>query len=206
MKKANGTLNMAQVTELLLQSLEHERGGVQVYETALKCVVTESLKKEWSEYLEQTKTHVATLEGVFAELGLDPEQPSPGRDVVRHLGKALVEAMQMAKKAADPAAAELVACECVVIAETKDHADWELISKCAERLEGDQGAVLKAACDKIEDQEDEHLYHSKGYCRELWLQSLGIPAIIPPPEEVKHVKTAIGASRAEQAGDKERPA
>ncbi len=30
-------MNNEQVNELLLQSLEHERGGIQVYETALKC-------------------------------------------------------------------------------------------------------------------------------------------------------------------------
>lgn len=40
--------------------------------------------------------------------------------------------------------------------------------------------------------------------RELWLKSLGLPAILPPPEEVRDVKTAIGAARAEQAADKQR--
>jgi hypothetical protein len=38
-----------------------------------------------------------------------------------------------------------------------------------------------------------------GWSRELWLQSLGLPAVIPPPEEEKKVKTAIGAARAEQS-------
>ena len=35
--------------------------------------------------------------------------------------------------------------------------------------------------------------------RELWIESLGMPAVIPPPEEEKEVKTAIGAARAKQA-------
>ena len=47
--------------------------------------------------------------------------------------------------------------------------------------------------------EDEHLYHTTGWCRELWIQSLGLPAVLPPPEEEKDVKTAIGAARAKQA-------
>ena len=38
--------------ELLLQSLEHERGGVKVYETALKCAINDDLKEEWQEYLD----------------------------------------------------------------------------------------------------------------------------------------------------------
>jgi hypothetical protein len=50
--------------------------------------------------------------------------------------------------------------------------------------------------------EDHHLYHTQGWSRELWIQSLGLPAVLPPPEEVKQVETAIGASRAEQARGK----
>ena len=64
--------------------------------------------------------------------------------------------------------------------------------------------ALKAAYDEIEDQEDEHLYHTKGWCRELWIQSLGLNAVLPPPEERRHVKTAIGAAKAEQAAEKAR--
>ena len=48
----------AQLKELLLQSLEHERGGVLVYQTALECVVNKDLRKEWAKYLEQTERHV----------------------------------------------------------------------------------------------------------------------------------------------------
>lgn len=193
-----------QVKELLLQSLEHERGGVKVYETALQCVINDELKEEFEKYLEQTRNHERILMNVVSKLGLDPEEASPGRTVIKLLGAALVEAMQTAKKAGKPEAAELVAAECVVLAETKDHADWELISKCAEHSSGKQKDVLTEAADEVEDQEDEHLYHSKGWARELWLQSLGMKAMLPPPEERQHVKTAIGAARAEQASEKGR--
>ena len=91
-----------------------------------------------------------------------------------------------------------------MLAETKDHADWELISKCAEHATGKQKQVLEDAAEEVEDQEDEHLYHTKGWCRELWVQSLGMKAMLPPPEERKHVTTAIGAARAEQASKRSR--
>ena len=91
-----------------------------------------------------------------------------------------------------------------MLAETKDHSNWELLGKCAQHLEGEKAAALKAAYDDIEDQEDEHLYHTKGWCRELWIKSLGLTAVLPPPEETKKVKTAIGAARAEQAADRQR--
>lgn len=197
-------MNQAQVKELLLQSLEHERGGIQVYKTALKCVVNDELEEEFEKYLEQTRNHERILLTVFEALSLDPEEDSPGRQVVKLLGGALVDAMQTALAAGKPEAAELVACECVVLAETKDHANWELISKVAEKSTGSQKKVLKAAADEVEDQEDEHLYHSKGWCRELWLESLGMKAVLPPPEERKHVKSAIGAARAEQASEQSR--
>jgi rubrerythrin len=197
-------MNQAQVKELLLQSLEHERGGIQVYKTALKCVVNDELEEEFEKYLEQTRNHERILLTVFEALSLDPEEDSPGRQVVKLLGGALVDAMQTALAAGKPEAAELVACECVVLAETKDHANWELISKVAEKSTGSQKKVLKAAADEVEDQEDEHLYHSKGWCRELWLESFGMKAVLPPPEERKHVKSAIGAARAEQASEQSR--
>ncbi|MEO8181325.1 MAG: hypothetical protein ABI895_21015 [Deltaproteobacteria bacterium] len=197
-------MKIEQVQELILQSLEHEMGGVKVYETAIQCAVQKELEEEWQKYLSETRTHVSALEGVCKAFELDPKRETPGRAVVRHLGAGLVEAMKMALSAGQPAAAQLVACECVVIAETKDHLDWELLAKCGEELSGPKAAALKEAAESIEDQEDEHLYHTKGWCRELWIQSLGMKAVLPPPEERRHVKTAIGAARAEQAADKTR--
>jgi hypothetical protein len=193
-----------QLKELLLQSLEHETGGVRVYETAVQCAVNSDLRDEWQEYLEQTRRHVTRLREVCERLDIDAEEPTPGRAIVKQLGGALVEAMRKAQTAGNAIAAQLVACECVVLAETKDHLDWELIGKCAEELDGEAADVLKEAYDEIEDEEDEHLYHTKGWCRELWIQSLGMTAVLPPPEERKHVTTAIGAARAQKASEERR--
>jgi rubrerythrin len=196
-------MNTDQVNELVLQALEHEVGGVEIYETALKCAINEDLREEWEKYLDQTRRHVEILTECCNAMALDPEQETPGRQVVRENGKALVTAMTKAQSAGREAA-QLVACDCVVLAETKDHANWELLGKCAEKLTGAEGKALKAAYAEVEDQEDEHLYHSKGWCRELWLESLGLKAVLPPPEERKHVKTAIGAARAEHESAKSR--
>ena len=194
----------AQVTELLYQALETELGGVQVYETALRCAINDDLMKEWTEYLDQTRTHVNVLTRVFEALDLDVDVMTPGRAVVQHQGRSLVKAMNMALEAGNPDAAQLVACECVVLAETKDHANWELIGHVAKHSKGEVAKVLLAAHEAVEQDEDHHLYHTNGWCRELWLKSLGFPAVLPPPEEVKQVETAIGAARAEQARDQMR--
>lgn len=195
-------MNAKQLEELLLQALEHEIGGTEVYRAAITCAVNADLEKEWKGYLEQTEKHVTVLTKVCRTLGIDPARETPGRTVVRHLGGALVEAMKLARASGDPAAAQLVACECVVTAETKDHLDWQLIGRCADHLAGSKREALRAAYDEIEDQEDEHLYHSKGWCRELWIEALGIPAVLPPPEERLDVKTAIGAAKAEASAEK----
>jgi hypothetical protein len=91
----------------------------------------------------------------------------------------------MALEDGQPEAAQLVACESVVEAETKDHLNWELIHEIAEKSKGELRQTLMAAYEQVENEEDEHLYHSTGWCRELWIESLGMPAVLPPPEEEK---------------------
>lgn len=192
-------MKQEQLYELIYQMLETERGGIQVYTTALTCVQNDDLKEEWEEYLDQTKSHERIVLTMMEKLGMDPEKETPGRQVVRHIGESLVKAMELAKQAGPEEAAELVACECIVEAETKDHLNWELLGLASRAAKGEQARALKEAHEEVEDEEDEHLYHTTGWCRELWIQSLGMPAILPPPEEEKEVKTAIGAARAKQA-------
>ena len=191
-------MNTRQVHELLYQALETEMGGQEIYRTAITCADNPELREEWEKYLEETTNHHQILLQTFEELSLDPSDETPGRLVVRHIGESLVGAMEMAQES-DPGSAEIVATECVVLAETKDHQNWQLISRCAEEATGKLAAALTRAAEQVEDQEDEHLYHSAGWSRELWIEALGMPAVLPPPEEEKSVRTAIGAARAEQS-------
>ena len=191
-------MNSQQLTELLLQSLEHERGGVKVYQIAVECAQREDLRREWKKYLSQTEEHVATLTRVCKVFEIDPFTMTPGTQIVKALGASLVQAMQAALAAGSPASAQIVAAECVVLAETKDHLNWELLGKAADQLTGDERDVLMAAYERIEDEEDEHLYHTQGWCRELWLESLGIDAELPPAEEKRDVTTAAEAQRAKE--------
>lgn len=185
--------------ELLYQALETEKGGVQIYVTALRCAVDKKLKEEWSKYLEQTKNHVQAVSEILKAMNLDLDAETPGRKVVRYIGTSLVKAMEMALRSSDPHSAQIVAAECIVLAETKDHLNWELIGKLAANSDGDHAADLKEAYDQVENEEDEHLYHTSGWTRELWIHALGMPAVLPPPEEVKKVQTAIEAAKAKKA-------
>ena len=181
--------------DLVYQALETEMGGVEIYTAALGCVQNDDLREEWEKYLEQTKEHVEVVRGLCKQLGIDPDRETPGRQVVRHIGKSLVKAMQLAQGAGEPAAAEIVAAECILLAETKDHANWGLIGRLAEHSSGKVREALQDAYDRVEDEEDEHLYHTGGWARELWLDCLDLPTQLPPPEEEEDVKTQEEAAK-----------
>src|SRR6195256_4477836 len=144
-------MEMQVVKELILQSLEHEMGGVKIYETALKCVQNEDLKEEWEKYHQETERHVQILQDVCSQMQLDAQEQTPGRKIVHDMGASLVAAMEAALGAGDPAAAQIVAAECVTLAETKDHLDWELIGEASKKLAGAEGKALKEAYQEVED-------------------------------------------------------
>lgn len=201
--KTNGTKSNGATTPafeaLLYQLLETELGGVEVYRAALGCVINAELEAEWEKYLSETERHVEIARELLTSAGFDPEAETPARLPVRIIGAGLLKAMQMAQTHGTPAEAQLTAAECVVEAETKDHLNWELVGLVAKKTKGEMGRALAEAFQEVEVEEDHHLYHTTGWARELWIESLGMPAVLPPPEEEKKVETAIGAARAKKA-------
>ena len=197
-KTPRSEANLDPQSDLIYQALETEMGGVELYTTALTCVKNDELREEWEKYLKQTEEHVEIMRELCTQLQLDPDRETPGRQVVRHIGKSLVKAMQMARGSGDARAAERVAAECITLAETKDHANWALISQLAGKGAGKQRHALQEASGRVEDQEDEHLYHSAGWARELWLDALELPAQLPPPEEKADVHSQAEAAQAKQ--------
>jgi len=195
----NNTLLANVPLDLMYQALETEKGGVQIYTTALRLAINKDLREEWNKYLEQTKNHVQVVSDILTALGLDADAETPGRKIVRYLGTSLVKTMELASRCADPQAAQIVAAECVVLAETKDHLNWELIGELAKKATAEESALLKPAYEQVEGEEDEHLYHTAGWTRELWIQALGMPAVLPPPEETRKVDTAIEAAQAKKS-------
>jgi len=189
-------------TDLLYQALETEKGGVQIYSTALRCALNKDLREEWNKYLEQTKNHVQIVTEILRGLELDPDADTPGRGVVRYIGTSLVKAMEMALRSTDPQSAQIVAAECIVLAETKDHHNWQLLGELAKNAQEAEAALIMPAYEQVEEEEDEHLYHTRGWTRELWIQALGMPAVLPPPEEEQDVTSAEEAAKAKKSRTK----
>jgi len=158
--------------DLLYQTLESEMSGVRVYATALGCVQNDALRAEWEKHLKQTSAHVEIVRKLLADRGLDPHRESVGRQIVRHIGNALVDAMQMALRSRANGAAEIVAAECVLVAETKDHANWSLIGQLFGNRFVERDAI-EAAYERVEPEEEEHLARARAWARELWLAAIG---------------------------------
>jgi len=187
-----------QVRELLLQSLEHERGSVDVYQIAIKCARRDDLKDEWERRIFDTRERELLLTEVCRKLGINPEHMTCGREVSKHLGAALSSAMELAHESGQLKTAQLIAAECVTLAETTTHSNWQLLAQCARHSAEDEKDVLAAAVGAVEDEVHKHYYRAHGWQRELHLQALGIQAILPPPEEREEVMTPLSAAHVEQ--------
>jgi hypothetical protein len=171
-----------QLHELLYQVLETEQMGAEVYRLAARCALHPELRRGWTESLDRTERHERIVRAALGRLGLDPEAEPASRLVARHIGEALVDSIEMACESSDADAAQLVAAECVLLAATRGHAAWELIGRCAEHADGDLARALAEARAQVADDEALHLHHGTGWSRELWIEALGLPAALPPPE------------------------
>ena len=172
-------MNSRHLKGLLYQALETEQVGIQIYAAAIHCAVNEELKEEWEDCLAQTENHEVILRRLLVTLGFDPYQEKPGRAAVRQIGASLVNAMEMALESAEPRAGELIASDCVALAETRKHLNWELIGYTAEYTKRELREGFANAHEEMEHAGSEHHFQSLGWSRELWLAALGLPSLLP---------------------------
>ena len=192
-----------QLHELLYQALETEQGGMQIYTTALACVQNEDLKKEkeeWEEYLAQDS---ATTSG--SSWRRSRTRARPGRRRRRGARSSATSASRWSRRwrwrspRARPRRRSSSRPSASCSRRRRTTSTGSCSASRGKKPKGDDGKALREAHEEVEDEEDEHLYHTTGWTRELWIQALGMPAVLPPPEEEKEVKTAIGAARAKQS-------
>ena len=161
-----------EVMDKLSEFLTVEEGGVKLYEAALKLVHNREVKEKFHEFHQQTMRHVEILTHVIEKLGGNPSYKSSGAKIADDKAKALLKTMHESKSLSRDEA-ELNAIENIVIAETKDHADWELLGHIAHRSEDSRlSQLLKPAVSEVEGQEDEHLNWTNKKMGELALAAL----------------------------------
>ncbi len=167
-------MDSERLQDLILQSLEHKRRGAQLYEKALECGLHEDLKRDWESARKHAHEHEKILIQVCAELGIDPETPTPARAHIEETAASLVGAMQAGIEAGDPAGAQLLACDCVIVAETEAYLTWQLLGNAARELTGPAANALQIVIGDIDGN------GGRGWYRSLWRKVRGAKALSSP--------------------------
>src|SRR5437763_889005 len=116
----------------LSEFLAVEKGGVKLYQTAIQQVRDTDVLNRFREFYDQTRKHVEILSRVITSLGGNPMHMSDGAKVAETKAEALLRSMTQSD-GMNPQEAEINAIDNIVIAETKDHADWQLLGHIAYR-------------------------------------------------------------------------
>ena len=100
-EKAEDYLSSATISHEMLQHklsefLAVERGGLKLYEQALRIVSDSDLRKKFSEFRDQTRKHETILIRVIHALGMDPAYLSPSAKLATEKADALLKTMRTA--------------------------------------------------------------------------------------------------------------
>jgi len=156
------TIKHAQLMSMLSEFLAVEQGGQKLYQKALAQVRDPDVVKRFQTFYEQTVKHEQILTRIISELGGDPTRISPTARIAASKAQELT-----------PAQIELNAMENILLAETKDHADWELLGKIARQTTEPQlSSTLKPAVDEVESEEEDHLNWTGSRMAELSMKAL----------------------------------
>jgi rubrerythrin len=150
------------LTDLLSAFLAHEQCGVHLYRTVAGATANPVLEAKYRDFLGDTERHVDVLTDVITALGGDPQYVSPSARLVHSMNTHLIQGVVLASGSADELPREMAMLEAVMLAETKDHADWSFLGTLVEELpEGPTRTALSAAVEEVEANEDEHVNWAK---------------------------------------------
>jgi len=167
----NAQVSKSALMDLLSEFLAVEEGGQQLYEKSLELVFDSEVKTRFREFLKQTMTHQKVLTEIINKLGGNSNSQSHTAKIATQKAEALLRTM------GDPGLSrdqnQLNAMENIVLAETKDHADWELLGKIARQTTDNRlREVLAPAAKTVEQEEDEHLNWTRKKLGELQMAAL----------------------------------
>ena len=192
-------INNSTLMDVLSEFLAVEMGGQKLYEKALTLVSDSEVRSKFREFHRQTLKHQLVLTDVIRRLGGNSRAQSPTAKVATEKAQALLKSMDAAGLSKDQA--ELNAIENIVLAETKDHADWELIGKIARQSTDDRlREVLGAAASEVEQEEDEHLNWTRKKLGELQMEALVKGGNAKTKPDSPEAKSPSGKSSTKRTG------
>ena len=136
----------------LSEMLAVEKGGVQLYEKALRDLEHSELEDKLNEFLRQTQRHVELCTEMLEAIFGDSDFKSPGAQAAEHKANGLISAQ------VPPEMTDLNNIENLVLAETKDHWNWEMLASIASKI-GDPELKRKVtkAVTEVRRQEKTHI-------------------------------------------------
>jgi ferritin-like metal-binding protein YciE len=150
----------------LSEMLAVEKGGVKLYERALSDLEHSELEDKLSEFLRQTHRHVELCTSMLEAVGADPDFQSPGAQAAEHKANGLITAE------VPPEMQDLNNIENLVLAETKDHWNWEMLASIAPKIEDPElkRAAMKAISE-VRRQEKMHVDWNEKTLSKLAMES-----------------------------------
>jgi len=177
-------MNNEVVLDKLSEFLMVEQCGWQLYRVVGERASDPELHERYEEFGRETDRHRTILTGLIRDLGGDPDYVSPTARLAQAKSEALLASALVAGPLGE-AEREANDLEKVLLAETKDHADWELLSKLVEQLPtGKTKTAIEAAVAEVEPQEDEHLEWAQTKLATLGLQAIMGQTSPPEPDRL----------------------
>jgi rubrerythrin len=150
-------LDAAFVADLLSACLAHERCGAHLYRSVAGRTADGELRAQYEHFGAETGEHVERLEQLIAAADGDPQYVSASARATEKAGAGLLESTYLLGGSVDPMTAELVMLEAVMLAEAKDHSNWELLARLVSTMtDGPLRRHMQTVTSDVLTQEEEH--------------------------------------------------
>lgn len=134
------------------EMLAVEHGGIELYEKALEELTHDDLRSKLDQFHEQTQRHVELCEELLHAAGGNEDEMSPAAEAAEHKAQGLLSA-DVPDELKD-----INNIENLVLAETKDHWNWELLGSLMEKIEERElKKLVNRAVREVRKQENDHL-------------------------------------------------
>lgn len=152
------SLNAAFIADLLSGMLTHERCGRHLYRSVAERTHNPMLKAKYEEFGQETERHAEVLEELISRLGGNPAYVSPMARAIEGTDTHTLQATFLLSGSIDVMTQEMAMLDAVFLAESMDHANWELLGKLRDQMpDGAAKDAVAEAVARVEPDEDEHL-------------------------------------------------
>ena len=155
-------INGGFIADVLSVMTMHERCGLHLYRSVAGRTNNAMLKRKYESFGRETERHIEILTTLLGELGLPPTYVSPSARATEGTDAHLLESTFLFAGSVDLMTQELVMLDAVLLAETRDHANWSGLADLVEVFpEGPGRDAVRRAVEEVEPEEDEHLEWAK---------------------------------------------